>query len=88
MDEVIVGGGGARNGVLMRWLADRLAPARVLTHEAFGWDSDAKEALGFAILGYETLAERPASLPAVTGARHPVILGKIVPGPPDRSARP
>jgi len=88
VDEVIVGGGGARNGVLMRWLADRLAPARILTHEAFGWDSDAKEALGFAILGYETLAERPASLPAVTGARHPVILGKIVPGPPDRSARP
>lgn len=88
VDEVIVGGGGARNGVLMRWLAERLAPARVVTHEEFGLDSDAKEALGFAILGYETLAERPANLPAVTGARHPVILGKILPGPPERPTWP
>ncbi|MBI3910752.1 MAG: anhydro-N-acetylmuramic acid kinase [Armatimonadetes bacterium] len=80
VDEVVVGGGGARNPFLMAALARRLAPACVTTYEEFGLHGDAKEAVAFAILGYETLAGRPANVPAATGARQAVVLGKIIPG--------
>jgi anhydro-N-acetylmuramic acid kinase len=40
---------------------------------------DAKEAIAFAVLGYETLRERAANVPRVTGASHAVPLGAIAP---------
>lgn len=76
-DEVIVGGGGARNPTLMRMLAERLAPIPVRTHEDIGLNSDAKEAVAFAVLANETMLGRPSNLPSVTGARRPVVLGKL-----------
>jgi anhydro-N-acetylmuramic acid kinase len=51
-----------------------------LSHEHFGMDSSAKEPLAFAIMAHETLLGRSSNVPAVTGARRPVVLGKIVPG--------
>ncbi len=78
--EVILGGGGARNGTLVALLEKYLAPARVLSHEAVGLTSDAKEAIAFAVLAYETLHGRPGNLPSCTHARRPVVLGKITPG--------
>ncbi|MBE3584085.1 MAG: anhydro-N-acetylmuramic acid kinase [Limnochordaceae bacterium] len=44
------------------------------------WPASAKEAVGFAILAAATWLGMPGNLPQVTGARHPVILGEIVPG--------
>ena len=38
---------------------------------------DSKEAVAFAVLGYETMNRRPGNLPAATGANGPVILGSI-----------
>ncbi len=78
-DEVIVSGGGARNPTLMALLRDQLAPARVLTSDEIGLLSDAKEAIAFAMLAYETWHNRPGNLPAATGANHPVVLGTITP---------
>jgi anhydro-N-acetylmuramic acid kinase len=76
-DEVIIGGGGARNPTLMAMLAEKLGTSAVVTHEAVGIDSEAKEALAFAVLANETLLGKPANLPSVTGASKRVILGKI-----------
>jgi anhydro-N-acetylmuramic acid kinase len=78
--QIIVGGGGARNPALRQMLAQRIGIGEMLTHEELGIDSSAKEALAFAVLGYETLRGRPSNLPNVTGARHPVVLGKVVCG--------
>lgn len=80
VDEVILGGGGRHNPVMVDLLQGLVQPARVLTHEDIGMDSDNKEALVFAVLAYETWHARPSTLPALTGADHPVVLGQITPG--------
>ena len=77
VDEVLIGGGGARNPELLRRLAAAVRPARVLTTQNLHIDSDAKEALGFAILGWETLRGNPSNVPSATGALRPVPQGKI-----------
>lgn len=75
--EVILSGGGARNRTLRQMLAERLAPSRLFLSEEMGIPIEAKEALAFAVLAYETWHRRPANLPAVTGARHSVLLGHL-----------
>jgi anhydro-N-acetylmuramic acid kinase len=77
--HVIVSGGGAHNRALLTRLAARLRPARVETSEAMGMPVDAKEAMAFTVLGYETLRERAGNVPAATGARRRVVLGAIAP---------
>ncbi|GAC1639523.1 MAG: anhydro-N-acetylmuramic acid kinase [Chloroflexota bacterium] len=78
--DVVVSGGGARNKTLMRRLQDLLPECDVHTLDAFGLPVEAKEAVAFALLGYEALHGWPANIPRCTGARSPAILGKIVPG--------
>jgi anhydro-N-acetylmuramic acid kinase len=77
VDEVVVSGGGMHNATLMGHLRSFLKDARVRTSNEFGIDGDAKEAICFAILAYETWNRRPSNLPSATGARRPVILGKL-----------
>lgn len=79
-DEVVVGGGGSRNPVLMRLLQELLDPAQIRLHEEFGLPSLGREAVYFALMGYEALHGRPNTIPSCTGATHPVVMGKIVPG--------
>jgi anhydro-N-acetylmuramic acid kinase len=79
-DEVILCGGGARNATLVRLLKEAVAPARVLTTGDFGIDTDAKEAVSFAILAWLAVRGRPNNVPSATGARRAVVLGKVVPG--------
>lgn len=75
--EVIVSGGGSHNRVLMDLLRRQLPDMTVRTQEELGFSSDAKEALAFAILANEAVSGRANNLPAVTGARGPVVMGKI-----------
>ncbi len=79
VDELIVSGGGVHNPRILAYLAAFLPGVRILTSADFGIDPDAKEAIAFAILAYETWHRRPANLPSATGARRPVVLGKITP---------
>jgi len=77
--ELIVSGGGAKNRTLMAMLRRELAPLRIeLRHsDEFGVPAEAKEALAFAVLAYETWHRRPSNVPSATGAVRPAILGKI-----------
>lgn len=77
VDEVLVSGGGAHNRAIMEALQDYFRTARVRTLENVGFSSDAKEAICFAVLANETIAEHPANIPSVTGAMKSVVLGKI-----------
>lgn len=74
----VVAGGGALNATLLGMLRERLGPAvRVTTAAALGVPDQAREAMAFAVLGHESLMGRPSNLPAVTGARAPVVLGVL-----------
>ncbi len=77
VEEVIASGGGAANPAMLRAVATRFPEARVVTSDAYGIPVTAKEAMGFALLAYETLHRRPSNVPAATGARRPVVLGKV-----------
>ncbi|MGW1800255.1 anhydro-N-acetylmuramic acid kinase [Streptomyces sp. NPDC001984] len=78
--ELVVSGGGARNPVLMRMIAEELPGVPLRPSDDLGLPSDAKEALAFAILGFLTVHGLPGSLPSGTGARRATLLGSITPG--------
>jgi anhydro-N-acetylmuramic acid kinase len=80
--QLIVSGGGARNPLILAQLAAALPGIDVFPSSRLGIPADAKEAFAFALLAYETLHQRPANIPAATGARRPAILGKISYAPP------
>ena len=75
--ELIVSGGGAKNPTLMRMLAQNAIGLKVRTADEFGLPSEAKEAVAFALLAYQTWRREPSNIPSATGAKHFAILGKI-----------
>jgi anhydro-N-acetylmuramic acid kinase len=77
--EVIASGGGTRNSTLMAMLANALTPydLELRTSDEFGVPSEAKEAVAFAVLAYETWNRRPSNVPSATGAKKLAVLGKI-----------
>ena len=79
-DEVILCGGGARNGFLVEMLRRGLAPAAVRRMDELGIDGDAKEALSFAMLAAAAIRGQANNVPSATGASGAVVCGKIVPG--------
>jgi anhydro-N-acetylmuramic acid kinase len=77
--DLIVSGGGAHNPEIVGHLSAFLPLASLAQSSDFGVDVDAKEAIAFAILAYETWRGRPSNLPSATGARRPVLLGSVTP---------
>jgi len=77
--ELIVSGGGAHNPQIMARLASELPGHTITKSTDHGINADAKEAIAFAVLAYETWRKRPSNLPSATGAKHPVVLGSITP---------
>lgn len=82
IDELIVSGGGVKNPEILRRLREQLRRVQVRRSNELGIDSDAKEAIAFAALAYESWHRRPANLPSATGATQSVILGKLCFPPP------
>ncbi|MEE9292782.1 MAG: anhydro-N-acetylmuramic acid kinase [Acidobacteriota bacterium] len=78
-EEAIVSGGGALNSFLMEQLRSALPELTITSSEEYGLPVASKEAVAVAILANETIFGIPNNLPAATGARHPVVLGSIVP---------
>jgi len=77
--ELIVGGGGAQNPILLAMLANELNPLGLTLRlsDEFGVPSAAKEAMAFALMAYETWNHRASNVPSATGAKRPAVLGKI-----------
>ena len=79
-DEIIISGGGVQNITLLTMLNQVLSPAILIPSDQLGLPSEAKEAIAFAIMAYETWHHRPSNLPIATGATRPVVLGQITQG--------
>jgi anhydro-N-acetylmuramic acid kinase len=79
VEEIVISGGGAKNPALVERLAARVQPQPLVLFDELFFDGEAKEAVAFAFLGYQTLLGRPGNLAAATGARGPRILGHITP---------
>lgn len=76
--EIVVCGGGANNGYLMKRLQQISANSfAVTTTEKYGIHPDWVEASAFAWLAYQTMHHQTGNLPFVTGAKKAVILGGI-----------
>lgn len=75
--RLIASGGGAHNLFLIERLRALLPSLTFYKSTDFGLPISAKEAIAFALLADRTLHGLPGNLPAVTGARRAVVLGKI-----------
>lgn len=77
--ELIVSGGGANNPYIISLLNKYKAkPYEIKTGFSLGFNSDAKEAVGFVVLGYLRIMNKPSNVITVTGAKKEVSLGSIV----------
>lgn len=81
----IVCGGGAKNMAVLLELENRLKALgmrKPLLSPELGWPEKSVEPFLMALLAYRTLKRLPGNIPTVTGAKLPVILGKICGVPP------
>ncbi len=79
-EQVLVCGGGVHNITLLQRLNTLLSKQQVLSTKDAGLEPDWVEAMAFAWLARQTLHHRAGNLPAVTGAKHAVVLGGIYAG--------
>lgn len=77
--ELLVCGGGAHNGTLMRRISALLPGTQVNSTAVYGVDPDWIEAMAFAWLAHCCLEGIAANRPSVTGARGLRVLGAIYP---------
>jgi len=77
IDEIIVGGGGTLNRYLFNLLKRNSAGASVKTHKEFGVDPLYWECFCFAVLAYLSYNKYQGNVPSATGAKRPVVLGRI-----------
>ena len=77
--DFVVSGGGAANPTLLKMIQAEIVNLGLVMRrsEDFGLPREAKEAVAFALLAYQTWQRRPSNVPAATGAQRPAVLGKI-----------
>jgi len=76
-EEIYLCGGGTHNTALVQQLQAFLPSCRIQATDTLGLAADWLEAIAFAWLAQQAMHGHCANLPAVTGARHPCILGAI-----------
>lgn len=77
--ELVVSGGGANNPYLMELLNKyKTKDYKIITGYDLGYNADAKEAIGFAVLGYLRIMNKASNVISVTGAKKAVSLGSMV----------
>ncbi len=78
-NDLFVSGGGTRNLTLMAMIRKEVAGlgVEVLPTDAAGIPSQAKEAVAFAVLAYQSWHRDTSNIPGATGADRDVILGKV-----------
>jgi anhydro-N-acetylmuramic acid kinase len=82
IDEIVVTGGGQHHGLLMKELAERMAPVPILRESDLGLPPHARDGAMAATLALLHLDETPACPTAITGAQTPRVLGRLTPGSP------
>ena len=82
IDEIVVGGGGQNNGLLLREVAAKFPgiPLRRAREVGVAWE--AVDAAAGALLALLHLDQVPANPPEVTGAEVARVLGRLTPGSP------
>lgn len=77
-DRILLCGGGSQNRYLRQQLRKYFPEIELKTTDEVGLDSNFKEAIAFAVLGYWRYYDHfPGNLPQVTGAKQPIELGVI-----------
>jgi anhydro-N-acetylmuramic acid kinase len=79
-EEAVVSGTGVLNPFLMEQVRGAIPELALTESGEYGLPVAAKEAACYAILANDSILGTPNSLPAVTGAGRPVVLGSITPG--------
>jgi anhydro-N-acetylmuramic acid kinase len=85
LGAVYASGGGTKNPVLMAALEAALDPIELHVTDELGLPADAKEAVAFAVLAYESMRGRTGNLISVTGAARPLVLGSMTLDPHGRT---
>jgi hypothetical protein len=73
-------GGGSLNPTLISYISALLPHTEILPLSLLNIPAEAKEAISFALLGFECILGRPIFVPQHVDSRKEVILGKITPG--------
>lgn len=80
VDEVLLSGGGVRNGLLWRLLARHLGDVPLVRTDEAGVPAEMRQAISTAVVAALTLDGVPGNAPAATGAAGSRLLGSLTPG--------
>lgn len=77
-EEIFLCGGGANNIVLKKRMQFHLPNTKLFTTEDLGWPAKAIEGAAFGLLAAHRYWDLPSNIPATTGARRAISLGKLI----------
>lgn len=76
-ERILLCGGGARNTYLVQQIQELFNKTPVELTDAYGLNSQYKEAIAMAVLAYWNIQGQPGNLPSVTGASNETVLGRL-----------